>query len=59
MAQEDLDSLGFSADARVVAGVEKAADDGEEIIAGLSSAKKKQGVLLGIGSGAKRGGGHG
>ena len=60
MAAEDLNTLGFAPDVKVVPGAE--VEDGEkEVIAGLAAAKRrKMGVLFGLGSGgeAKRGGGH-
>lgn len=57
MAPEDLNSLGFDPSISVVPGAEPA-DAGGEIIAGLAAAKRRNmGVLFGIGSDAKRGGG--
>ncbi len=96
MAPEDLDTLGYSADARVTpakdgAGAAPAEGEcaagenqahrrcplyppgltppltvpliqsaGEEVVAGLSAAKRRPGIFLGVGAPAgKRGGGHG
>jgi cytochrome c oxidase assembly protein subunit 19 len=63
MAPEDLDSLGFDSDVKVVPG--PAADSGGgggsgERVAGLGSARKGGGFLFGLGGGGagKRGGGH-
>ena len=63
MANEDLNSLGFSPDVRIV----PAAPDNNlkhptEIIAGLSAAKKPGGFFMGFSTqtgGPNRGGGHG
>jgi len=58
MAQEDLNSLGFDPAISVIPGSEQA-EAGGEVIAGLAAAKRRKvGVLFGIGSDAKRGGGH-
>jgi len=60
MAQEDLNSLGFSTDIKVVPGP-NVIDTQREVIAGLSAVKKSGvGTLFGFGStkGAQRGGGH-
>jgi cytochrome c oxidase assembly protein subunit 19 len=62
MANEDLDSLGFSPDVRIVpAAPENGSKQPKEIIAGLSAAKKPGGFFMGLSSqGSSRGGGgHG
>ena len=65
MAPEDLDSLGFSSDVRVVPGAAAPGEGGGgggggERVAGLGAAKKGGGFIFGLGGGgaAKRGGGH-
>jgi cytochrome c oxidase assembly protein subunit 19 len=58
MAPEDLDSLGFGKDVRVVPAAEDAGAPAQgERVAGLSAAKKGGGILFGLGTAAKRGGG--
>ena len=58
MAQEDLNTLGFAPDIKVVP-AKATEEDGKEIIAGLSAVKKNGvGIMFGLGSSAKRGGGH-
>lgn len=55
MAQEDLDTLGFAADAAPTPSAAPAPVAPEELVAGLGAARRaKMGILFGMGSSAKR-----
>jgi len=56
MAQEDLDTLGFAADAAPTPSLPESSPSApEELVAGLGAARRaKMGILFGMGSSAKR-----
>jgi cytochrome c oxidase assembly protein subunit 19 len=51
MAKEDLNTMGFGPESRVVMGKHEESG-GEEVIAGIAAAKRKTGIIFGIGGGS-------